>query len=341
MVNSRTKTLLAAAAGMALGAATSAALGAGAVVTLSGRSRPAIEGLEELRVPAGLPPARVEYVPLRGEMFFRDQPGPSPDAPTVVLVHGWIVSADLNWFTSYGPLSQVARVIAPDHRGHGRGTRHSQPYRLEDVADDIAALLRTLDTGPAIIVGFSMGGPITQLLWQRHPDLVAGVVMCATASNFRYGPIGGAHWRLMALYQVGLRLLPRAWMERALLAQISGTAPVRLIRTVGEEVSEIRPLLPWVVGEVERGDVEDLAEAGRELGRFDSRSWLGAMDRPSAVIVTTQDRLIPPTTQLELASLLPDVMVSEVEGDHDAPAAVPGAFNAALLKSVQHIVDRM
>jgi pimeloyl-ACP methyl ester carboxylesterase len=185
-----------------------------------------------------------------------------------------------------------------------------------------------------------MGGPIGQLLWQRHPDLVAGMVLCATAAQFRYGPLGGEHWRLMGLYQMGTRLLPRAWMERALLAQIRGTAPVRLVQSIGPEVADFAPLLPWAVGEVERGDVEDLAEAGRQLGRFDSRGWIGGLDVPTAVVVTTRDRLIPPSIQLQLAGLLPDALVIEVDGDHDAPAGQATAFNQALLQALDHVLDR-
>lgn len=317
----------------------SVAAGAGLVTALTGRSRPAIEGLSDVQVPRGLPPADVLALPGRGEMFFRVHEGPGPDAPTVVLLHGWVVSADLNWFAAYGPVGERARVIAPDHRGHGRGSRPSVPFRLADVADDVALLLRQLGTGPVILVGFSMGGPIAQLVWQRHPDLVAGMVLCATASQFRYGPLGGEHWRLMSIYQMGLRLLPRSWMERALLAQIRGTAPIRLVQSVGPEVGDFAPLLPWAVGEVQRGAVEDLAEAGRQLGQFDSRSWIGDVDVPAAVIVTTRDRLIPPSIQLQLAGLLPDALVLEVDGDHDAPAGQATAFNLALVQALAHVVD--
>ena len=51
-----------------------------------------------------------------------------------------------------------------------------QPFRLEDCADDIAALLAALGVDRCIAVGYSMGGPIAQLLWQRHPHLVDGLV---------------------------------------------------------------------------------------------------------------------------------------------------------------------
>lgn len=269
-------------------------------------------------------------------MFFRDQPGPA-DRPPVVLVHGWVVSADLNWFTNYGALRDVGRVLAPDHRGHGRGARHSAPYRLADVADDIAALLRAEGTGPAIIVGYSMGGPIAQLLWQRHPDVVGGLVLCATASHFRFSSLTSIGWRLMALYQVGNRLLPRSWMEQALLAVASGTLPTRLTGPMPVEAAELSPLLPWVIGEIQRGDAEDIAEAGRELSRFDSRGWIGGVDVPAAVVVTTRDRLVPPSAQLELVDLLPDPLVIDVEADHDAPAGAIGPFNTALTDAIAHV----
>ncbi|CAN5142792.1 hypothetical protein BH23ACT9_BH23ACT9_18530 [soil metagenome] len=328
---SRTTTVLAALGGMIASA--------GIITAVTGRSRPPIEGLEGLNVPHGLPPARLITLPDRGEVFLRDQPGPSQDSPTVVLLHGWVVSGDLNWFTSFGPLSDLARVIAPDHRGHGRGTRHSVPYRLADVADDVAAVIRALDAGPAVLVGYSMGGPIAQLVWQRHPDVVSGMVLCATASQFRFGPTGGAHWHLMGIYQTVLRLLPRVWLERIVLAQMRGTAPVRLVRSIGTEVSDMVPLLPWAVGEVERGHVEDIAEAGRQMGRFDSRGWLRGLDVPAAMVITTRDRMVPPATQLELAALLPHSLVIEVDGDHDVTAGHPKAFTEGLVQAVQHVLD--
>ncbi|HWF74571.1 MAG TPA: alpha/beta fold hydrolase [Solirubrobacteraceae bacterium] len=71
--------------------------------------------------PVPLPPARTLYAPGRGELFLRDTGG---DGPPVMLLHGWMASADLNWWPSYAPLAQAGyRVLAIDHRGHGRGLR--------------------------------------------------------------------------------------------------------------------------------------------------------------------------------------------------------------------------
>ena len=91
------------------------------------------------RVPAG----RFVELPSRGRTFVREHPGPH-GAPTVVLLHGWTATAALNWRPSFGPLSDHFRVLALDHRGHGRGLRAADPFRLEDCADDVAALLRSV-----------------------------------------------------------------------------------------------------------------------------------------------------------------------------------------------------
>ena len=115
-----------------------------------------------------LAPGRFVELPGRGRTFVRERGGPA-EAPVIVLLHGWTATAALNWAPSFAPLSDRFRVIALDHRGHGRGLRSRRPFRLEDCADDVAALLAAVGIERCIAVGYSMGGPIAQLLWQRHP----------------------------------------------------------------------------------------------------------------------------------------------------------------------------
>src|SRR5437660_9016504 len=104
--------------------------------------------------------------------------------PPVVLLHGWGATADINFGLLYPQLSHRWQVVAPDHRGHGGGIRSDEPFSLAACADDVAALLRHLDVGPATVLGYSMGGPISMLLARRHPALVSGLVLCATAPYF-------------------------------------------------------------------------------------------------------------------------------------------------------------
>ena len=156
-------------------------------------------------VPPALPPGQVMSLPGRGEVFVRDSGGTSA-SPAVLLLHGWTASADINFFPVYACLAESYRVIALDQRGHGRGLRSMEPFSLEDCADDAAALLEQLGVGRVIVVGYSMGGPVGMLLARRHPGQVAALVMQATALEWHDTARERGVWRLLPVFDLGLRL---------------------------------------------------------------------------------------------------------------------------------------
>src|SRR5262245_42930220 len=96
------------------------------------------DGDADVERPA-VPRGRHVWLADRGKTFIRELAGPA-GAPTLVLLHGWTATADLNWWASYAPLAEHFDVVAIDHRGHGRGVRAAEPFRLEQCADDVAAL---------------------------------------------------------------------------------------------------------------------------------------------------------------------------------------------------------
>ncbi len=123
-------------------------------------------------------------LPGRGRTFVVDVPGPTPDAPTVVLLHALGCTAYLSWFAALGELSRNYRVVTFDQRWHGRGIRSAR-FRFADCADDVVGVLDALGIDQAVVAGYSMGGAVAQLTWRRHPERVAGLVLCSTARNFR------------------------------------------------------------------------------------------------------------------------------------------------------------
>ena len=264
--------------------------------------------------PLPLPPGRTVLVPGRGEFFVRDSGG---SGTPVLLVHGWMFPSDLNWLQTYGPLQRAGyRVLAMDLRGHGRGLRSSAPFRLADCADDAAGVLAALGTGPALVVGYSMGGPVTQLLTRRHPQSVRGFVLCATALDWS-DPRQKAFWRTMGLLRLVLGLFPQG----------SWRTGMRLAGAPSRESD-------WVASELSRGSARDLAEAGRELSRFDSSGWAGELAQPRSVVVMTRDRLVPPRKQCRLAAAL-GVEPVLLDADHDACSTQPAAFVRALLGALE------
>lgn len=161
----------------------------------------------------GLPEGRVVELPGRGTTFVREVAGP-PGAPTVVLLHGWTANSALNWFATYQPLGAHFRVVALDHRGHGLGLRTWRRFRLEDCADDVAALADVLGIERMVPVGYSMGGPVAQLVWQRHRSRVQGLVLCATSRNFKSHPSEHAVFGVIAGLTVAARAAPVALRRR-------------------------------------------------------------------------------------------------------------------------------
>jgi len=259
----------------------------------------------------------VVELPGRGTTFVREVEGP-PGAPTVVLLHGWTANSALNWFAAYEPLGEHFRVVALDHRGHGFGMRSWKRFRLEDCADDVVALADVLGVGRFVAVGYSMGGPIAQLTWQRHPDRVSGLVLCATARNFNGKPGERAVFGVIA----GLTVVARATSH-----------DVR--RRVAERVTVARyddnPLGRWARAQSRLNDVRSVLEAGQALSRFSSKEWIGQVDVPTAVLVHTRDVTVPIARQRKLADAIPGARTYEVDGPHDVCATDPDAFVPVLV----------
>lgn len=274
-----------------------------------------------------LPPGRHVELPGRGRTWIREAVGP-PGAPTLLLLHGWTASADLNWFPSYQPLSRRYHVVAIDHRGHGRGIRSRRPFSLASCADDAAALIRALRLGQVIAVGYSMGGPVAQLLWRRHPELVSGLVLCATSRTFA----SRAQEKLQFAGLAGLAL-----GARAVPAPVKRVAATRVLGGRSANPS----LEGWLTHELQRSDWGSVLEAGAALGRFDSRAWIGDVDVPTAVVLTVRDGLVAPKRQLALARAVPGATVHPVQGDHTVCVTAPGRFIPGLLDACGSVARRL
>jgi 3-oxoadipate enol-lactonase len=235
-----------------------------------------------------------------------------------MLLHGWSATADLNWFACFESLARNFRVVAIDHRGHGRGLRTGGPFRLEDCADDAAALAGVLGIDRCVVVGYSMGGPVAQLLGRRHRELVDGLVLCATSSHFSEQP--------------GERIV---FGVAAGLSAVGAVVPLRPF--AGAALAgwcrwqQLRRRSWWGFDEIARHDWAQIVEAARELGRFDSRDWIAEAAVPTAVVVTEDDEVVPTDRQLAFAATIPGATVRRVPGGHGACTLDPDRFVPALI----------
>jgi 3-oxoadipate enol-lactonase len=268
-----------------------------------------------------LPIGQSLELPGRGTTYVRHLTDPArpSGSPTLLLLHGWTASADLNFFTCYPRLSREYDVLAIDHRGHGRGIRSRRRLRLEDCADDAVAACDALGIERIVPVGYSMGGIIAQQVWHRHPERVAGMVLCATSGYF----VRSREERLSLLGISGLAALARL-------------TPAQARRWLTEQLYLQRRSEhwePWAIEEASRHDWRTVLEAGRAIGRFSSREWIGGVDVPTAVVVTMRDQVVPPRRQMRLAEAIPGARVFRVDGGHDVVISNPGRFVPTLLEA--------
>ncbi|SDU59787.1 alpha/beta fold hydrolase [Gordonia westfalica] len=242
-----------------------------------------------------IPPGQMLDLPGRGRAFITDS-GPR-DAPAVFLLHSVLTTGLLCWYPTIPAINDRYRVITLDARWHGRGIE-SDTFDLRDCADDVVAVADVLGIDRFIAAGFSMGGGIAQLVWRRHPERVSGLVLCSTGPFFstndpkhrrsseRTGRI------LTPLY----RLLPRI-SDKSLNKTTSHTSI-------------------WALRQFFSTPLSHLGEFGNGLGQFDSRSWLHEIDVPTAVVVSTRDRVVEPERQQLLLDGIPGSQRFEVDGGH-------------------------
>ena len=268
-------------------------------------------------------------LPGRGRTCVIDAPGPE-GAPTVILLHALATTAALSWYPSIEALTEHYRVVAFDQRWHGRGIRCDE-FRLDDCADDVIAVADALGIDKFMVVGYSMGGAVAQLVWRRHRNRVDGMVLAATARNFR-GKMTERLWfgmthTAMSRWGDGVRL--RADRLHATLAEM----PEIL-------TSDHAKVGPWAMREFRSTSAWTMLAAINQVGKFDSSAWIKRVDVPTSIIVATRDRFIPTRRQRRLAASIPGAMVYDVNGNHAALVLNAEEFVPVLVTACRSVTRR-
>lgn len=203
-----------------------------------------------------------------------------------------------------------------------------EPFTLEDVADDAAAVVRELGLSSVIALGYSMGGPIALHFTRRHRELVDGVVVQATALE----------WSATFRERLSWRLLPV--MGAAMRSRLQPFALRKGIDRLIDARSELAEHRAWLVAETLRNDPRAVVQAGRALSRYDARGWAGELDVPAAMLISTKDRLVKPRKQRQLASALGATVV-EVAMDHLGALEMPNEFASATVQLVESVASAL
>ena len=105
--------------------------------------------------------------------------------PLVLMIGGGFMDMD-QWSPVADSLSDSYRVVRYDQRGIGESDQPTEGYTVDQFAEDALNLIRTLDAGPAVLVGNSLGGTVAMAVAFAAPELVRGLVICAASA----GPTG-------------------------------------------------------------------------------------------------------------------------------------------------------
>ena len=276
---------------------------------------------------AATPVTRLVELPGRGVARVWECAGPC-GAETLMLIHGVTVTAELNWGKVFAPLARHFRVVAMDLRGHGDGIRAGPRFRLEDCVDDVAALAEVLAVTRFVAGGYSMGGMVAQLLYRRHAPMLSGLVLCATARNVLGSPAEKLAALALPAAAAAVRWNP---LLQPLSAEILGLA---LLGPIDDPVAATRAR-----AELRRTPLATAISAVEAVCEFTSHSWIGQVDVPAAVVVTTRDRIVPPSRQLKLARAIPGASIHQVDADHAVCITAPEVFAQALLQACRSVTS--
>ncbi len=280
--------------------------------------------------PSASPAVSTRWVELPGRGVTRvwECAGP-PGAETIVLIHGVTFTAELNWGSVLEPLGRHFRVVALDQRGHGFGISPGSRFRLEDCADDIAALAGVLGIQRFVAVGYSMGGIVAQLLYRRHPWLLSGLVLCSTAGNLRESAVEHLAALTLPMVVAALAWNPAMWLLGA------GAVGTVLLGNIEDPTTR-----EWAHGQLRRTSLSTAVSAIHAVCEFASTEWIGQVEIPTAVIVTTRDLIVPASRQRRLASAVPGATSFDVEGGHGVCVNAPELFTPTLLQACRSVAAR-
>jgi pimeloyl-ACP methyl ester carboxylesterase len=243
----------------------------------------------------------------------------------LVLLHGLGITADLNWSPAYADLCQRFRLVAPDLPGHGRGIRPWPTFSLEKCADHMVALADWLKIDKFIACGYSMGSLVAQLIWRRHPDRVSALVLGATSRNF----LGSPTERLISSFSPAFALAARSNpLLRSLHADAFGT---------GYRYDIDAESRRYVRAEMSLTSMSTVAAALVAVAEFTSHAWIGDIDIPVSVLVTTRDSVVPHGRQMKLADAIPHATVITIEGDHGVFVESPTLFAQKIVEACQTV----
>ena len=247
------------------------------------------------------------------------------ESPTLLFTHGWSLQSTI-WTDVIARMTDRYRIVIWDLPGHGqsRGPTNGD-YRLEKLADDLAAVLAVVGSGPVVLVGHSIGGMISQTFCRLHSEQlgkrVVGIVLLHTTYiNPLNTALGSGFWKaiekpiLVPLNYLTIWLAPLAWLSNW-QSYLNGNLHVmtRVASFSGKQTWGQLNYAAWLAavawpGVISRGNLAML--------EFDEQKTLPSVEIPVLVVAGRHDRMTCPEASDRLAELLPNSIETSIDSGH-------------------------
>jgi 3-oxoadipate enol-lactonase len=222
--------------------------------------------------------------------------------PPLVLLHGFPLDRTI-WHEQFAGLGG-RRLVAPDLRGFGDSPASAGPYTIDDLADDVVALLDHLAIETAVVAGLSMGGYVALALAEHHRERLAGLVLISSRAGADDAAVrAGRGEAIRVIASSGGRPVVRGMFDR-LWAPATPAAVRSAVATQAEAVSATA-LVHALMAMRDRPDREPL------LPR------LGGL--PTLVLTGAADTMIDPAASRAMAEAIPGAELVVVEGAGHLP----------------------
>lgn len=221
-------------------------------------------------------------------------------APPLVMIQGLGVDR-WGWIRQQAAFSTRFRCVLLDNRGVGRSDKPDGPYDLEEMADDVLAVMDAEGIEAAHIMGASLGGSLAQIVAVRSPGRVLSLVLACTSCRVK-------DWRRHLLAE-WIELAESAGASDFALENLRWVLSRRHLRWISPITQVVAPLAvrapaSSVVAQMQA--ILNLREQVHEL--------LATITVPTLVIVGSQDILTPVADSEEIATKIPDAQLCVVAG---------------------------
>lgn len=235
------------------------------------------------------------------DLFFEEA---GPARAPVLLLGGTLGTDGATWHPQLRELCKQVRVVAFDHRGHGRSPAPPAPYRIADLGADVLRLIDRLGVERVSYAGTSLGGMVGQWLAAHHPERVDKLILIATSAHLGSGGL---------------------WNERASVVRRAGTTEVIADAVINRWLTPgWAAAHPHVVASLRdvlcANDSDGYAACCEAIAAADLRADLKRIQAPTLVIGGGSDTAIPLEHQRAIAAAVHGARLEIIEGAAHAPS---------------------